>query len=56
LAENFAKLTTDAWFERHNSVSAGDFEKERHRNKLNIIINRTNHLSYHNGQLVFLKK
>jgi hypothetical protein len=56
LAENFAKLTTDAWFERHNSVSAGDFEKERHRNKLNIIISRTNHLSYHNGQLVFLKK
>jgi hypothetical protein len=56
LAENFAKMSADAWFERHNSVSAEAFEKERHRNKLNIIISRTNHLSYHNGQVVFLKK
>jgi hypothetical protein len=56
LAENFAKMPADAWFERHNSVSAEAFEKERHRNKLNIIISRTNHLSYHNGQVVFLKK
>jgi hypothetical protein len=56
LAENFAKIPADAWFERHNSVSPEAFEKERHRNKLNIIISRTNHLSYHNGQVVFLKK
>jgi hypothetical protein len=55
LAENFSKMSSDAWFEKHNSVSAEDFEKERHRNKLNIIISRTNHLSYHNGQVVFLK-
>lgn len=56
LAENYSKMSADAWFERHNSVSAEAFEKERHRNKLNIIISRTNHLSYHNGQVVFLKK
>lgn len=56
LADNFANMTADAWFEKHNSVSAEAFEKERHRNKLNIIINRTNHLSYHNGQIAFLKK
>ncbi len=56
LAENFAKLSAEEWFERHNSVSAEAFEKERHRNKLNIVISRTNHLSYHNGQVVFLKK
>ena len=56
LAENFAKLSADAWFEKHNSVSAEAFQKELHRNKLNIIISRTNHLAYHNGQLVFLKK
>jgi hypothetical protein len=56
LAENFAKMSADAWFERHNSVSAEVFQKELHRNKLNIIISRTNHLSYHNGQIVFLKK
>ena len=56
LTENFANLSADGWFEKHNSVSAEAFEKERHRNKLNIIISRTNHLSYHNGQVVFLKK
>lgn len=43
------------WFSKHNSVSAEDFSKEPHRNKLNIIINRTNHLCYHLGQLVYIK-
>jgi hypothetical protein len=55
LAGHFSKLEPDQWFQKHNSVSAADFEKEPHRNKLNVIINRTNHLSYHLGQLVFLK-
>lgn len=56
LAQNFAKLTPAEWFQRHNSVSEQDFEKEPHRNKLNLIINRTNHLANHIGQLSFLKK
>lgn len=43
------------WFEKHTAVSAADFEKEPHRNKLNIIITRTSHLQYHMGQLVLLK-
>jgi hypothetical protein len=42
------------WFTRHSAVSAEDFEKEPHRNKLNILINRTNHQSYHLGQLIYL--
>jgi hypothetical protein len=46
----------DEWFTRHNAVSAEDFAKEPHRNKLNIIINRTNHLSTHLGQLIYLSK
>jgi hypothetical protein len=56
LAEHFSKMTPDEWFEKHNSVSKEDFVKQPHRNRLNTIINRTNHLAYHNGQLVFLKK
>lgn len=44
----------DEWFKRHNSVSEADFANEPHRNKLNIIINRTNHLSTHLGQLNYL--
>lgn len=55
LAEGFYKLTPDEWFQKHNSVSEEDFAKEPHRNKLNIIINRTNHLTSHLGQLIFLK-
>jgi hypothetical protein len=49
-------MEADEWFTRHNSVSEEDFDKEPHRNKLNIIINRTNHLSTHLGQLIYLQK
>jgi hypothetical protein len=56
LADHFNKLQAEAWFEKHNSVSKEDFIKQPHRNRLNVIISRTNHLSYHTGQLIFLKK
>ena len=49
-------LTAEEWFTRHSAVSDEDFLKEPHRNKLNIIINRTNHLSTHLGQLTYLSK
>ena len=56
LAGHFSKMQPDEWFQKHNSVSAEDFAKELHRNKLNVLLSRTNHLSNHLGQLVFLKK
>ena len=56
LAEGFSGLLPGEWLHRHNSVSDEDFVKEPHRNKLNVLINRTNHLSSHYGQLLFLKK
>ena len=55
LTERFSKLSTEEWFQRHTSISDQDFIKEPHRNKLNIIITRTNHLASHFGQLIFLK-
>lgn len=55
LTQKFESLQPDEWFEKHNSVSAEDFIREPHRNKLNIMITRTSHLSYHIGQLVILK-
>lgn len=55
LSENFSKLSITEWFQKHNAVSETDFAKEPHRNKLNIIINRTNHLANHSGQLLLLK-
>jgi hypothetical protein len=57
-----AKLTVsiwsapaEEWFQRHMAVAEDDFAKEPHRNKLNVIINRSNHMSYHLGQLALLK-
>ena len=55
LAAGFATLSPANWLERHTAVSEADFEKEPHRNKLNLLLNRTGHLAYHLGQLVFLK-
>jgi len=56
LEQHINTTQPDEWFTRHNSVSEEDFAKEPHRNKLNIIINRTNHLSTHLGQLIYLAK
>lgn len=55
LAEKFNNLSVEEWFQKHTAVSAEDFAKEPHRNKLNIIITRTSHLQYHSGQIVLLK-
>ncbi len=55
LKQKFDTLTTEQWFEKHTAVSAEDFAKEPHRNKLNIILTRTTHLAYHTGQLILLK-
>ena len=55
LKDHMQSTTTAQWFERHMSVSQEDFAKEPHRNKLNIIISRSNHMAYHLGQLQLLK-
>ena len=54
LTPRIADMTTDQWLSRHTAVSEEDFAKEPHRNKLNILISRTNHQSYHLGQLAYL--
>ena len=56
LTANINNLPTDDWFSRHNSISEENFEKEPHRNRLNVLLSRTNHLSYHRGQLALLIK
>ena len=56
LSQHFNQMTTEEWFKKHTSVSEEDFDKEPHRNKLNVLLSRTNHLVYHLGQLAFLKK
>ncbi len=56
LMNHFNTLQPGEWFTRHASVSEEDFNKEPHRNRLNVILSRTNHLSNHRGQFVFLIK
>jgi hypothetical protein len=56
LRRYFNSMPMEEWFKRHMSVSEVDFAKEPHRNKLNIVINRTNHQSYHLGQMAYLEK
>jgi hypothetical protein len=54
LSKQIRSAAPEDWFKRHMAVSDEDFSKEPHRNKLNVIINRTNHMSYHLGQLALL--
>jgi hypothetical protein len=56
LTKNIIDLPSERWLERHNSISEEDFAKEPHRNKLSVLISRTTHMSYHQGQLAWLKK
>jgi hypothetical protein len=55
LSDHIKATPAEEWFNKHNSVSAEDFDREPHRNKLNVIINRTNHLANHLGQMLLLK-
>jgi hypothetical protein len=55
LTAHFDSMKAEDWFSRHTAVSAEDFVKEPHRNKLNVLINRSVHQGYHIGQLVYLK-
>ncbi|GLU55210.1 hypothetical protein Dfri01_46710 [Dyadobacter frigoris] len=52
----FKQMSEETWFEKHTSVSDEDFITQPTRNKLSILISRTNHLSYHFGQLILLKE
>jgi hypothetical protein len=55
LKEYFAQLNPSEWFQKHTLMTDEDLIKEPHRNKLSVLINRTNHLAWHYGQLLMLK-
>lgn len=54
LLERFNTVTAQEWLSRHTRVSEEDFAKDPNRNKLNVLMGRTSHTSYHTGQLIFL--
>jgi DinB superfamily len=55
LADGMAHTSPGEWFDRHMAISPENFSNEPHRNRLNVLINRTNHLANHLGQLLLLK-
>jgi len=55
LNSHFQSTNINEWLSRHMSVSPEDFVKEPHRNKLNVVINRTSHMANHIGQMLLLQ-
>jgi len=55
LKEHFERLSNEEWLQKHTAVSEEDFKKEPHRNRLNVVLGRTTHLSNHLGQMLLLK-
>ena len=54
LSNHFDKMSVNDWLDRHTAVSAEDFKVEPTRNKLNVLMGRAIHQSYHAGQLNLL--
>ena len=45
-------FSTEEWLEKHTAVSDEDFAKDPGRNRLAVVLNRTNHVSHHLGQIM----
>jgi DNA polymerase/3'-5' exonuclease PolX len=56
LFEGFANFSAADWLKKHGAVSEEDFAKEPLRNRLAILLSRTNHLAYHLGQTALRPK
>jgi hypothetical protein len=55
LTAAFETFTPADWLRRHTAVSDEDFAKDPTRNRLAVVLSRTNHLSFHTGQMVLAK-
>ncbi|RWY46003.1 DinB family protein [Mucilaginibacter gilvus] len=54
LTELFNALPAEDWFKRHNAMTDEDFANDPTRNRLSVLLSRTNHIAYHFGQLVLV--
>jgi len=55
LLSRFKALASKEWLERHGNVSPEEFERNPTRNRLAVLLSRTNHASYHLGQMMLAK-
>lgn len=56
LLSQFATLSADEWLQRHKAMSEEDYAKNPTRNRLAVLLSRTNHMSYHLGQITLALK
>jgi uncharacterized damage-inducible protein DinB len=52
LLSQIETLSKDEWLQRHRSMSDEDYAKDPTRNRLAVLLSRTNHMSYHLGQMI----
>jgi len=52
LLSQFESLSADEWLLRHHAMSEEDYAKDPTRNRLAVLLSRTNHMSYHLGQVI----
>ena len=52
LTAAFERFTLEDWLHKHTAVSDEDFAKDPGRNRLAVVLSRTNHMSYHLGQIM----
>src|ERR1700732_3571155 len=55
LLSRFKTLRAKEGLERHASVSPEELERNPARNRLDVLLGRTNHASYHFGQMILAK-
>jgi hypothetical protein len=55
LTEAFEKLQPEEWLQRHNAVTPEEFATQPLRNRLAVLLSRTNHVSFHLGQIILVK-
>jgi hypothetical protein len=55
LLSRFKTLSAKEWIERHGNVSPEEFGENPTRNRLTVLLGRTNHVSYHFGQMMLAK-
>jgi uncharacterized damage-inducible protein DinB len=56
LISQFEKLSAEEWLQRHQSMSDEDYAKDPARNRLAVLLSRTNHVSYHLGQVILARE
>ena len=55
LTSSIEPLSVEEWLKKHGAVSAEDFDKDPLRNRLAVLMSRTNHASFHAGQIRLTK-